>query len=292
MISGASVSSKKQFFCDSSSSVDLEEEGRKRFNRDNVVAEAAAKAFPQLLETMVLAKAAAPLKISLPSTTRTSTIPVSTACKPAPVCTVSASSTIFSSKVACKNYSRRISSSSAAACNVDKLEEMEGMTTGGTVFNFAPLILQWQFKDNDLFDCIGVMFSLPHGLVIDVPDLKNRLHISVSDDGAFLIVKCIWPDKMTDPLLLETALTKVGMDDTTVQAAVTGFRSEIRAVKKIVGNDYPGSVAKIQLRSVCECKIYKKASHLDRLTVFLRVAGQDAENEEEEYIDIDEEIYK
>lgn len=73
-----------------------------------------------------------------------------------------------------------------------------------------------------------------HGMVVDVPDLKHRINISVSDDGAFLTVKCIWHDKLTDPVLLENAMTKVGMDNTTIQAVVTGFWSEIKEVKKLL----------------------------------------------------------
>jgi hypothetical protein len=86
------------------------------------------------------------------------------------------------------------------------------------------------------------------------------------------------PDKLFDHDALEYALLKKKIHPNTITQIITGHRSELKDIKGIFGtdrNDEIGSVAKIVLQAVVEPKIYHCVSHIDRLTVILRIAGQE-----------------
>jgi hypothetical protein len=171
--------------------------------------------------------------------------------------------------------------------NPESIPEIEGMSNGGTVFSFSPIFVQSTYQDNDLFHCLSVTFNLPSGVVNDVAELKKKLHVSVSDDGFFLVIKCVWPEKISDDKKLESALRKSNVHESTITQITTGYCLEIKEIKKLSGNDYVGSIAKIQLRTTCDRKIINRVFVKDQVTVLLRQYGQEAEKEEEDFIDAD-----
>ena len=160
--------------------------------------------------------------------------------------------------------------------NIEDVPEVEDCTDGGTVFKFSPIFVQWNYQDDNFCDCIGVQFSLPSGLILVDTDFQDKLHVSVSDDGVFLIVKCVWPDELEDDNLLEDALKKANVNQNITEEIVAGYRMEIRSARSITETEFVVSIAKIHLKSVCEQKIVEQINLKDRVIVLLREVSKES----------------
>ena len=164
--------------------------------------------------------------------------------------------------------------------NIEDVAQVPDCTDGGTVFTFSPIFLQWQYQDENFCDCIGIQFSLPSGLILVDTDFQDKLHVSVSDDGVFLIVKCVWPEGLEDDNLLEKALKKANINQNIMQEIVSGYITEMTSASRITETEYAVSIAKIRLKSICEQKIFAQIDLKDRVIVLLRkVSNKDLESE-------------
>ena len=164
--------------------------------------------------------------------------------------------------------------------NIEDVAQVPDCTDGGTVFTFSPIFLQWQYQDENFCDCIGIQFSLPSGLILVDTDFQDKLHVSVSDDGVFLIVKCVWPEGLQDDNLLENALKKANVNQNIMQEIVSGYICEIRSASRFTETEYVVSTAKIRLKSICEQEIVQQIDMKDRVIVLLRkVTNEDLESE-------------